>query len=60
MHLLLVEDDLDLGSALVLALQGGGMSCEWLRTAADADRFISLGTHDAVLISGAPRAWPRR
>ena len=50
MHLLLVEDDLDLGSALVLALQGGGMSCEWLRTAADADRFISLGTHDAVLL----------
>ncbi len=50
MHLLLVEDDVDLGASLVQALQAAGMSCEWLRRAAEADRFVELGTHDAVLL----------
>jgi two-component system, OmpR family, response regulator QseB len=50
MHLLLVEDDLDLGPALVLALQAAGMSCEWLRSAADAERFVGLNHHDVVLL----------
>jgi two-component system, OmpR family, response regulator QseB len=33
MHLLLVEDDLDLGNGLLLALTMRGFTCEWVRTA---------------------------
>jgi DNA-binding NtrC family response regulator len=36
MHLLLVEDDLDLGASLVQVLTGAHISCEWVRSAADA------------------------
>jgi two-component system, OmpR family, response regulator QseB len=50
MHLLLVEDDLDLGHSLVMALRAAGHSCEWLRRAADADAFMALASHDAVLL----------
>ncbi len=50
MHLLLIEDDLDLGAALQQALRGAGFSSEWLRTAADARRFAAAGGHDCVLL----------
>ncbi len=50
MHLLLIEDDLDLGASLQQALRGAGFSSEWLRTAADARRFASAGGHDCVLL----------
>ncbi len=50
MHLLLIEDDLDLGAALQQALRGAGFSSEWLRTAADARRFVAAGGHDCVLL----------
>ena len=36
MHILLVEDDLDLGPALLAALKAEGMSAQWVRRAADA------------------------
>jgi two-component system, OmpR family, response regulator QseB len=50
MHLLLVEDDLDLGASLTQVLQGHGFAVEWLRNAADAERFVAAGGHDAVLL----------
>lgn len=50
MHLLLIEDDLDLGASLQQALRGAGFSSEWLRTAADAQRFAVQGGHDCVLL----------
>jgi two-component system, OmpR family, response regulator QseB len=50
MHLLLIEDDLDLGASLQQALRGAGCSSEWLRTAADARRFVAEGGHDCVLL----------
>jgi two-component system response regulator QseB len=36
MHLLMIEDDLDLGRALQQALKAEGISSQWLRRAADA------------------------
>lgn len=36
MHILLVEDDLDLGPALLAALNAEGMSAQWVRRAGDA------------------------
>jgi len=36
MHILLVEDDLDLGPALLAALKAEGMTAQWVRRAADA------------------------
>jgi two-component system, OmpR family, response regulator QseB len=50
MHLLLVEDDLDLGASLQRALRGAGFSVEWLRTAFDAQRFVAAHEHDAILL----------
>jgi two-component system, OmpR family, response regulator QseB len=50
MHLLLVEDDMDLGSSLAQTLQRNGFSVEWLRTASDANRFAAHGGHDCVLL----------
>jgi two-component system, OmpR family, response regulator QseB len=50
MHLLLIEDDLDLGASLQQALRGAGLSSEWLRTAADAQRFAVAGAHDCILL----------
>jgi len=34
MHILLIEDDLDLGQALLQALQQGGFTVQWLRSVA--------------------------
>jgi two-component system response regulator BasR len=50
MHILLIEDDLDLGRSLLQTLHTEGMSCEWLRRAADARSFITLNVYDCVLL----------
>jgi DNA-binding response OmpR family regulator len=50
MHLLLIEDDLDLGRALLAALQLHGFSAEWWRRAADAPPRLDQLQVDAVLL----------
>jgi DNA-binding response OmpR family regulator len=50
MHLLLIEDDLDLGRALLAALQLHGFSIEWWRRAADAPPRLDQVQVDAVLL----------
>jgi two-component system, OmpR family, response regulator QseB len=50
MHVLLIEDDLDLGASLQQALRGANISSEWLRTAADARRFVASQAHDCILL----------
>ena len=49
MHLLIVEDDLDLGRALQQALKAEGFTSEWLRRLADA-RALDAPAFDAVLL----------
>ena len=50
MHLLLIEDDLDLGASLQKALRGAGFTSEWLRTAALARDFADLQHHACILL----------
>jgi two-component system, OmpR family, response regulator QseB len=54
MHLLLIEDDLDLGFALQKALKAEGITSEWLRRVNDAPRSFNdtqSGQHfDCVLL----------
>ncbi len=50
MHLLLIEDDLDLGRALSQALQAEGFSVQWLRRAADAPPSLEDEPVDCVLL----------
>ena len=50
MHLLLIEDDLDLGRALQAALRVEGLSSEWRRRAADAPRLVDASVFDCVLL----------
>jgi two-component system response regulator QseB len=50
MHILMVEDDLDLGRALLQGLKSEGISCEWVRRAADARRFVENAALDCVLL----------
>jgi DNA-binding response OmpR family regulator len=51
MHLLILEDDLDLGRALQKSLSAAGFSSEWVRRAAEASRFIDQqNTYDCVLL----------
>ena len=50
MHLLLIEDDLDLGRALAQALQAEGFSVQWLRRAADAPPTLAGEPIDCVLL----------
>ncbi len=50
MHLLLVEDDLDLGRALQSALKLEGFSSEWLRRVCDVPRPLPVEQFDAVLL----------
>jgi two-component system, OmpR family, response regulator QseB len=54
MHLLLIEDDLDLGRALQSALKVEGLSSEWIRRAADAPRHIDSSLVDCVLLDLTP------
>ena len=50
MHILLIEDDLDLGAAWLAALKLHGHSGEWLRRAGDAPVRIDDGFIDCVLL----------
>ncbi len=50
MHTLLIEDDLDLGRALLSALKLEGISCQWCRRAADAPRSLDGEAVDCVLL----------
>ena len=50
MHILLIEDDLDLGRALQAALKVEGLTSEWLRRAVDAPAAIDATTVDCVLL----------
>ncbi len=50
MHILLIEDDLDLGRALQAALQTEGHSSTWLRRAGDAPPQLDPAAQDAVLL----------
>lgn len=50
MHILLIEDDLDLGSALQAALKVEGFSSEWLRRAAAAPPRVDADAVDCVLL----------
>ena len=49
-HILLIEDDLDLGRALQAALKVDGLSSEWHRRAADAPRDLAATAFDCVLL----------
>lgn len=50
MHILMIEDDLDLGCALLQALKTEGISTQWLRRIADAPRSFELEPIDCVLL----------
>jgi len=50
MHILLIEDDLDLGAALQAALHTEGHSSTWLRRANDAPWQLDPAAQDAVLL----------
>lgn len=50
MHILLIEDDLDLGRALQAALKVEGLTSEWHRRASDAPREVDAAAVDCVLL----------
>ena len=50
MHILIVEDDLDLGRSLLQSLRTEGLSGEWVRSTADARDFITQNIYDCVLL----------
>ncbi len=50
MHLLLIEDDLDLGRALSQALRAEGFTIEWLRRVADAPQSVAGESVECVLL----------
>lgn len=50
MHLLLIEDDLDLGLSLQAALKQEGFTSQWLRRAADAPLTLADAAADCVLL----------
>ncbi len=50
MNLLLVEDDLPLGGSLQQLLRGASYPTVWVRTAADAKRFLESETFNLVLL----------
>lgn len=49
MHVLIIEDDIDLGQAMLAALRQAGMSAVWIRTLKDADAHLAE-TPDCVLL----------
>ena len=49
-HILLIEDDLDLGRALQAALKVDGLTSEWRRRTADAPRELDGSVFDCVLL----------
>lgn len=50
MHILIIEDDLDLGLTLHNALKADGCSSEWLRRVQDAPRSFAGLSFDCVLL----------
>lgn len=50
MKILLIEDDLDLGNGVRIALADQGMDVVWVRTLEDATRNLSYSTCDLVLL----------
>jgi two-component system response regulator QseB/two-component system response regulator BasR len=50
MHILLIEDDLDLGRALQAALKVEGLTSEWIRRAADVPDTVDDTVVDCVLL----------
>lgn len=50
MHILIIEDDLDLGFALQQSLKAEGVSSEWLRRVADVPFPLDDLTFDCVLL----------
>ena len=50
MHILIVEDDLDLGRSLRQSLHTEGLSSVWLRSVADARHSIQQNIYDCVLL----------
>jgi DNA-binding response OmpR family regulator len=50
MHILIIEDDLDLGSALQQALKVEGISSAWVRRTADAPVPLDDAEFDCVLL----------
>ncbi len=50
MKLLLVEDDLDLGNGVRIALDGHGLSVVWVRRLADAARALEQQSFEMVLL----------
>ena len=50
MHILMVEDDIDLGRALLQALKTEGITGEWFRHAAEARRFVASAAVDCILL----------
>ena len=50
MHVLLIEDDLDLGSALQRALKIERITSEWFRRTADAPHYPDVGVYDCALL----------
>jgi len=50
MHILIIEDDLDLGFALQQALKAEGISSVWLRRVADAPRSAVDPEFDCILL----------
>ncbi len=50
MHILMIEDDLDLGRGLLKALNAESISCQWVRRAADAPPSFYGQIYDCVLL----------
>lgn len=50
MHILLIEDDLDLGRALQSALKVEGLTCEWLRRVVETPLRLDDNVVDCVLL----------
>ena len=49
MHLLLIEDDLPLGNALIRLLKSN-YRVEWVRSLADANKYLSSQDYDLILL----------
>jgi two-component system, OmpR family, response regulator QseB len=50
MHILLIEDDLDLGRALQASLKVEGLTSEWFRRSADVPQGVDLLIFDCALL----------
>jgi DNA-binding response OmpR family regulator len=50
MHILIVEDDLDLGLAMQRALKADGLSSEWVRRVGDVPVQLDLSSYDCILV----------